>query len=761
MAGKFFVIEGTDGSGKGTQFKIISDWLSGQGYQVATFDFPQYNQESSYFVKKYLNGQYGSANEVGPYKASLFYALDRYEASADIIQALSEDKIVLANRYVASNMGHQGTKFNDANERHRYYLWLDKLEFETLNIPRPDMNFVLSMPANIAQQFVDQKQQRNYTDKKRDLHEADLMHLQKAVEVYDELCQLFPNNFTKIDCTKNTEILSINDVTKLLQENIMPLLPNQPSKNNQNKTNYLVTNKDGLKTITAQGKEALDEILTNSTGDVYGFYNKLDQVTVSASMARLSRRGDDMRITLLDEFIGQDGKDEGLIERVVTAYGDDSVQQLVGLHMVIENASNLLTKQIEWGRLASYLEQSTRYIYYDQKDQDGRYRYFIPTDLNKATTAKYRQMMDQLFSNYSLVVHKLTDYLTKTNTTPQNERDIAWKSAIRAQACDVARNMLPVATKSTVGVFASAQALESMIMRLLSLDSLEARNCGQSLLNEARKITPAFLQRADKPERGGATIAYKANTFKALSKLANELLPNSYASDYQDVQLGEFWPKNELDITAHMLYEHSNLSEQELKNIVSSTDYQAKLNIFNTYLGERLNRRHKPGRAFERIVYSFDIVCDYGIFRDLQRHRLVSDLTWQELSPRFGYDVPKLIEDANLTDLYQQNFDISLELYSLLQQQNANLQAQYATLMGHKMRWKITMNAREAMHFIELRTSPHGHPGYRKLAKQMHDKIAEVHPLVANAMKFVNKDEDPELTRLAAERSTQYKLQNL
>ena len=761
MAGKFFVIEGTDGSGKGTQFKIISDWINNLGYDVATYDFPQYELESSFFVKKYLNGLYGTANEVGPYKASLFYALDRFEASANISRDLKADKIVLANRYVASNMGHQGTKFNTADDRHRYYLWLDKLEFDTLGIPRPDMNFVLSMPANMAQKFVDQKQQREYTDKKRDLHEADLSHLRKAVGIYDELCQLFPNNFTKISCENNNEILSINDVTKLLQENIMPLLPNMTGKNNKQTNNYIVTSNQGAKSITKQGYAVLNDIITNVNGNVYGFYNKLDQVTVSASMARLSRRGDDMRITLLDEFIDQAGKDQGLIERVVTAYGDDSVQQLVGLHMVVENASNLLTKQIEWGRLASYLEQSTRYIYYDQKDLNGQYRYFVPSDLNNSTTAKYRQILDQLFSNYSRIVQQLTNYLTETNTTPQAERDIAWKSAIRAQACDVARNMLPVATKSTVGIFASSQALESMIMRLMSLNSLEARKCGQELLNEARKITPAFLQRADKPERGGATIAYKANTFSDVNKLAQKILPSGYASEFKDIILTEFWPKNELDISAHMLYEHSNLSEQELKSFINNTDYKTKIEIFNTYIGERLNRRHRPGRALERIVYSFDIVCDYGIFRDLQRHRLVNDLAWQELSPRYGYEVPKLIEDAYLSDLYQQNFDLSLQLYSILQQQNASQQAQYASLLGHKMRWKITMNAREAMHFIELRTSPHGHPGYRKLAKQMYDKIAEVHPLIASTMKFVNKDEDPELTRLSAERYTQFKLNNL
>jgi len=140
---------------------------------------------------------------------------------------------------------------------------------------------------------------------------------------------------------------------------------------------------------------------------------------------------------------------------------------------------------------------------------------------------------------------------------------------------------------------------------------------------------------------------------------------------------------------------------------------------------------------------------------------MVDDMRWQMLTPRFGYDMPKLIEDAGLVDAYEQCFALSLELHSYLQQAGYELEAQYATLLGHKMRWRVTMNAREAMHFNELRTSPQGHPGYRKLVMQMHEKLSEVHPLLGGAMKFVNSDEDPELSRLAAERYTQFKLNQL
>ncbi len=761
--GIFIVIEGTDGSGKGTQFKLLSDRLQKMGYQIETFDFPQYENDSSYFVKQYLNGKYGTSDEVGPYTGSMFYALDRFEAGPKIKQALNEGKIVIANRFTGSNMAHQGTKFTNSEERKGYFLWLDNLEFMTLKIPRPDISIVLRMPAEIAQNLVDKKEARSYTDKKRDILEADLNHLKRSVEVYDDLCEIFPKDFTRIDCVRNDQLLSIEEVQKLLWEKITPRLPviNVTELTSENE-NYVVKNENGSFSITSAGKEFLSGAITNTDDNVYAFTGEnLTPITAAAAMARLSRRGDDMRVTILDEFAKNLGKDEGLLKRVITAYGDDSVQQLVGQHLVVEEASNLLTKKLEWGRLASYLEQSTRYIYFDQKDKNGRYKYFTPPELDELTKQVYEQKMDKLFDNYSKLASELTDYVRNKSTVAESERDIAWKGATRAQACDAIRAVLPVATKSTVGIYASGQALESLIMHLQSDELAEARTTGGKILAESRKVLPAFLERADKPERGGANIAYKANTARKVKDLALNYLPNNNVGANEDVVLTDYWPKNEFDLVADMLYDHSSLSLDDIRKEVSSWPFERKQEVFDAYVGERLNRRHKPGRALEKAHYSWDLVCDYGIFRDLQRHRIVDDLEWQLLTPRYGYEIPELVEKAGLSDLFEQCFDMSLTLYSDMQQAGYALEAQYATLLGHKMRWKVTYNAREAFHLHELRTAPQGHPGYRKLVKQMHDRLCEVHPSIGAAMKFVNKDEDPELTRLAAEKYTQFKLKGL
>ncbi len=527
---------------------------------------------------------------------------------------------------------------------------------------------------------------------------------------------------------------------------------------------YLDTSDKNRPKITTEGYDFLAKAVTDASGDVYAFTGEnISSTTAAAAMARLSRSPHDMRVTILKEFAEQ-GKDEALLRRVITMFGDDSVQQLVGLHLTIENASNLLTKYVEWGRLAAYLEQSTRYIFYDEKNADGKYRFFTPTNLAGDLLSTYTTQMNRIFDAYSSVVRKLVEYITSNSDTPETERDGAWKAAVRAQACDAARPMLPVATQSTVGIFASSQAIENMIMRLRAHPNQEARDCGESILREVRKVVPAFFERADKPERGGGTSAYLSQTAEQTSKLVHELLPDATPkAQPAGVKLTSYYPKNDLDLAADIAYADTNLSLADIKKKLKALPDADKLALFDSYFGERLNRRHRPGRALENAGYTFDLVCDYGIFRDLQRHRIVSDLRWQKLTPQLGYDIPELITKAGLQAEFKQAFAKSADLYAELHNafDDHGETAQYATLLGHNMRWRISFNAREAFHLLELRTAPQGHPGYRKLGKKMFDEIAKVHPNIARHMLFINKDEDPELTRLAAERATQRKLDTL
>lgn len=211
--GKFIVIEGTDGAGKGEQTLRLVKRIKDSGKDIVPFDFPRYSEPSSWFINQYLNGKFGTLQEIDPKTASLFYALDRYAAAPDIHAALEAGSIAVSNRYVASNLGHQGSKYDDVDERHHYFKWNYDLEYNINGIPKPDLNIILHVPAEIAQELVDKKLERQYLEgKKRDIHEADLAYLKKTEETYLQMAELFPSDFTVVECFENNKLLSIEEV---------------------------------------------------------------------------------------------------------------------------------------------------------------------------------------------------------------------------------------------------------------------------------------------------------------------------------------------------------------------------------------------------------------------------------------------------------------------------------------------------------------------------------------------------------------------
>jgi len=723
--GIFIVLEGTDGSGKETQCKRLAGRLSKEGYEVAVFDFPQYGQPSSFFVQQYLNGKYGTAEEVGPYTASLFYALDRYAAAARIREALSQGKVVLANRFVGSNMAHQGTKFRHAEERRGFFIWLDNLEFEMLRIPRPTRSFVLRVPAETAQSLVDGKGQRGYTDKKRDLHEADINHLKRSVEVYDDMCRLFPNDFTRIDCTREHKLLDVPTVHEIIWQKVRPLLPPRPRKKTAgaNTPSRPAVRQEAPATPAGAPADAL----TSLGGNVYTFSPTLNHTAVAAAIARLSSANGDVPAVLLEALAGASDKDEQLQRRTLEAYGEHTLQQLTGMHLIIDQASGLLTTAIGQGRQVAYLGQSIRYIPYEQRDNAGNYRYHVPSYLEPQIRGQYKAYLDQIFNLYGELVAGLARFLQQTSaSTPENAK---------LQARDIARAVVPVAAKSAIGLYASGEALERLITRLMSDPLPEARETGEAILAQARTRMPGLVERIATPERGGAAIAHRATVHKKVGRLAREHLPAHYADADQPVTLTKVWPRNELDILPDMLYAHSTVSLQDLRDKSADWPYDIKAKIFEAYIGDRTNANLQPGRALENVHYSWDIVCDYDTFSELQRWRSVQALQQQGLTPRYGYAVPKVIDDAELTDQYEACFDLSLRLHSLLQGAGYMYEAQYATLHGHRLRCQVTYTAREAFRLLAPGPTPHDHTyAYQLLIRSMHEKIGEVHPLIAEAI---------------------------
>lgn len=511
----------------------------------------------------------------------------------------------------------------------------------------------------------------------------------------------------------------------------------------------------------------LRRYFTNLDGPVFALVN-LPEVVKGALFARYSRSAKSLRRLFLDEFVGEldtSGDEsvdatvglaraESLYDRVFFEYGDDSVAQLGGVHLACEQASNLLTKILEWGRLMSYLEQSTRYVPYDER-LGGRYRYHRdPQILGSNQGARYVGDMDRLFDAYSGLARDIQDHFRERHPKSETDSDFVYRQAIRAKAFDAVRGILPAASLSNVGIYGSGQGFESLLLRMRAHPLPEARHYADLMLGELRKVIPSFLKRVDLPERGLAWTEYLRTNREAMETVTYEMLSGDevHGPTSPGLDLVDFDPDGELKVVAAMLYPYTGLSETTVLERVRVMSVEDRLSVIRAYVGDRSNRRHKPGRALERTDYRFDVVSDYGAFRDLQRHRLMT-VEWQELSPRHGYSRPRAIDDAGFTGRFDDAMGVSASLWSALAERFPE-RASYAVSLAYHLRYIMQFNAREAMHLIELRTSIQGHPGYRAVGQQMHRLIAERagHKAIAAMMTFVDHSGEQELERLGAER---------
>lgn len=516
---------------------------------------------------------------------------------------------------------------------------------------------------------------------------------------------------------------------------------------------------EGLLYLTAKGKKRLSPWVTDIDGAVYAFKQAADPQAVSAAMARLSRNANDLRTIIASEFMDDKARELGLLRRVVNQFGDDSVMQLYPVQMVFEGVSNLATKEIEWGRLAAYLEQSTRYLRFDRKDSEGNYAYVVPAELDGETAKVYKQSLDEIFDIYSSLYTQLKAHIMEHTDVPEAEQDAAWRTACHAQACDGVRSLLPAATKATVGVVGSAQAINNMIQHLRAHELPEMHDLGQKALGAVRQVAPVFFERTDLPTRGDLIVNHHRQTRSQTAALASRLLGSlTGATIVQGPYVKLLGVDDSEDgLIAKILADTSTYPYEAIQATVSTLSPKQKQNIINTYVGERYNRRAKPGRAFEFPHYTFEVQCDYGAFRDIQRHRLVDGLEWQPLTIVLGHATPSAVKAVRLEKAYRRAVEVSEELYQTLKDRGYADQAQYATLFGHTMRFTVKMNARSLIHTAELRTSSQGHPSYRRVYQDMYDLVAQVHPAIAKAMRFVSKDEDEKLARLGAERYSQAK----
>ena len=547
--------------------------------------------------------------------------------------------------------------------------------------------------------------------------------------------------------------------------------------------------------FTPEEASALAPYFGNTDLPVFVLTN-LPEAVKGALFARYSRSAKSARRLFLDEFLGEQGgagagaatataaeagavqgrlplprpetgpgqgRAQRLYSRILAEYGDDSVAQLGGAHLACEGISNVATKIVERGRLMAYLEQSTRYVPLTARP-GGEWPYVVPAEVgDPGLRTRFVETLDRAFATYARWIEPLQAYYRERHPREAGVSEGVYRSVIRAKALDALRGLLPAATRSNVGVYGSGQAYEALLLRMQAHELAESRELAGLMLAELRKVIPAFLERVDREDRGGRWRDYlrrrNADSRRLAAALAGRMADpagaDAPAPAPDGVVLTDFDPEGEVKVVAAALYPASGLSYDRLLAAARAMTVEERIRVLRASAGARENRRHRPGRAFEHATYAFDVLTDYGAFRDLQRHRMLT-IDWQDLTVRHGSVRPGDIDAVGARADWDRAMADSANLHERVSRACSPLVAQYAVSMAYRTRFHLRMNAREAMHVLELRTTPQGHPAYRRVCQRMHRLIAEGagHTAIADAMTFVDHGEVA-LERLDAERRSE------
>jgi len=516
-------------------------------------------------------------------------------------------------------------------------------------------------------------------------------------------------------------------------------------------------------TFTPEEIEILSRYVTNATGDTFcvnipGLAGPI--------YARYSRATTGLRRTLLKEFL-KDGelnvtRTQELIERILNEYGDDSVGELEGAHLALEQVSNLATKVIEDCRIGgSPIEQSTRYVFYYQKDNEGRYKYYRGNEiLECAVGMEYEHTMDFIFDTYSAAVDPLTDHFRRLKPLDDAEYNIrypniaekysdmntevlqkqfrmTYNADLKTKACDVLRGILPAATLSNVGLFGNGRFYQGLLTRLYSQEMPECNRRAKEAHEELNKIIPKFVKRA---KRDDYLVERETGMRLLTARLLRDVPPDPESDCVLLPVAGSSSDLLEFTLSA-CLYPYSKHPFLQLLQIVRQLSYDRRNEIIATYAGHRQHRRNRPGRALETgYPLTFDIQADFGAYRDLQRHRMLTQER-QLLRPGLGFEIEEELKAIGFQEKVEECFERSAKLYEQMNSELGPVLAQYAVLFGYKIRWMMGMNFREAMHMIELRTTPQGHPSYRHVCQNMMKAIQQTHPELAQTFRFADFNE--------------------
>jgi thymidylate synthase ThyX len=515
--------------------------------------------------------------------------------------------------------------------------------------------------------------------------------------------------------------------------------------------------------FTPEEKEILKKYVTSTEDNVFALKGMAGMA--GAAYARYSRAKGGFREVLLKEFIQEGNIDpkhaDELIARVLVAYGDDSVGELEGAHVSFEKISMLSTKEIEDHRIGgSPIEQSTRYVLYDQKDENGNWLYYNGEELSKFP--EYKETMNFIFSTYAELVEPMKNYFVNLKKLEDAEYDIngdgikekwadlkdekdqkAFKTTynfdLRAKACDTLRALLPLSTLTNVGMFGNGRFYQTVISHLQTQDLPEFQKIGEMTYKALSDVIPQYVRRARRSE-------YVVENEKNLYALAKRLFPNAQPEIPQSlpnyVMLENDNGQDAMDATeiSTMLYPYVNVSWTQLRNKISAMTVEQRMEIVNTYVGDRKTRRDRPGRALETgYPYNFDLVTNWGVYKDLMRHRMNSQQR-QLFTTKIGFYMPEELTAAGFEEKVLAVVEKADKLYDILVKENP-IMAQYVVLHGHYVRWSMSLNDRGAMHLLELRSTPQGHPNYRLAAQEMHKLITARSKWRGDMMKFVDHND--------------------
>lgn len=549
-------------------------------------------------------------------------------------------------------------------------------------------------------------------------------------------------------------------------------------------------NDEGIEVENYNEDEAaqLSKVVTNMDDNVYAWKlsNDLSAEQAGALLSRYSRTALTGRRLYLKEFLPNKERGREFFEAWLVDYGDDSIQEMAGgIPMSCEYVSNVLAKEIEDSRMGSYIEKSTRYVYFDKKLSNGEYMFYKdPNIMESRYGDAYVELMRSLFDSYVNNTDKMAAYIKEKNpyeaqkfnisntlVTPQemnkeiedrlgiSEQDLqkSYENAIKANALDFMRDYLPMSILTHVGISMNARSYENTINRLLSSPLYEANSIARKMHAELTKVVPSLVKRVN--DKHGASLREfitksRENTTSVSSRVAGSSQPKD---DRELVRLVEFTGQNTKDpdkeasvrLAAFALYRFGRgYSLAQAIEIASSMTPDERDQIISSYVGTRTNRRHKPGRAFENINYTFDFCCRIGIYRDLHRHRIGTQER-QPFTVKHGYNMRQEYKDIGIDDDYKAKMDAVTDLYNKIAE-TMPYQAQYVVTFGYNVRWYYTFNARQLFHFAELRTGSGGHPDYRDLTQKVYMEVKRVHPSVAKYMNFIDLNKK-QLGRLESE----------